>query len=413
MEWFERFKGRTHQWGKTPQEQLSNRIKDSFEALLKQGVSTVVSIDGITIPAVILSLSDSEITEEKFLLIEKGHEEICKVGAIVGWNGGQHLILNYFPSFAEDTLAPYYKFAFSRAVTTYSWQTPKGQVRTVPVVVKRMTDFLDDRVRQKLPMTQSGGTLAVVLPAIKAFKKEERLILNGRPYKVSGLDDFQPGIVYLFLEDDLLVSTDNLELGVANYVPVNSKFKLFFLGEPSVLSFAPGATVKLHPTLLEDGNAVPTIPSQFKWTTSNPNVVEIDSLTGEIRVKSTALTSETSTIAATLKENEVLTTSVTIEVEATPAIVEAYSLVGPDSIRMRQHGFYKLHYSKNGVDLPIEGDYEFVVSSGLEFVSLERGVEDVDVVKLTGVKPGNVILSVVKNGIEVASKAVSVRALWA
>lgn len=191
----------------------------------------------------------------------------------------------------------------------------------------------------------AGNHFMVKVPENKdtnAIKIGDRFILNQYAYRIIGVDNVtEVNIITFRVEFTLVTENDNKELGIADFYSNQIDYKISILNGESIEMLYPNGTLQLNVVLEENGISI-TNP-EFIYSSSNPDIIEVDSI-GLVTVVGIGI----ATIKVEYKE-----ASSIIEIRSIETLQDSYSIkLTPEikSIKVSKTALIKAITKKNGID---------------------------------------------------------------
>lgn len=335
------------------QEELLNEEIENFETYLYNSPNyyQINKYNGNTmIDCTIQDASFNNKTngDEKILCTRYGDNLI--VGDTIDWKTRQWIII----SKEENSIESHKTFIIRPCNYTLKWLNEQGKLISYPCITTNATMYsLGINTDTNAPNTVDGK-LSIVLPYNKdtsQIKRDKRFLFHNSAYKVTFPDltqidseNMTGTISFVLSECELNNTTDNLELGIADYYNA-PKYEIRIKEDD--ISISKDKTLQLNAIITKDGQVIDNSIEKLEliWLSSNPNVATIDS-NGLL----TAVISGNANITVKLKNNENVTDTILCNVRNVPVQNIEYLIQGDDSITWTVTKEYKAVKLVNGVE---------------------------------------------------------------
>lgn len=236
------------------------------------------------------------------------------------------------------------------------------------------------------------------------FVKEQRFIFDRSAWKLSSIDRLSDGLIYLVLQQDTYNSTtDNLELGVADYYGKVANYKVEILNR-DVTAFKVGETLRLN---VKVTNRDVPIEAVVTYSSSDESIATIDK-NGMI----TAIAKGSCVVGAEYKN-----VSDSIQLNVIEDVVNNYSaeITGDDFIKYNMIKTFTAIFRNNGTQ-QVDKSRFWITGLDGEVTMLATITEQNDTENTCKIKAGNkkgYILLHVENssGLSEISKKIEIKSL--
>ncbi|MCB2297042.1 hypothetical protein [Clostridium tagluense] len=218
----------------------------------------------------------------------------------------------------------------------------------VPTIIEVQTQGLDENQY----ITSAKGNIKLNVQDNLITKKityDNRILMMGSAWKITGFTTENKGICYFYLEKDEFNQYDNKELEIADFYKHQHTYKINILNIPtSNLTQTLNLTTITPPIQLEvqvtdEDNKILSNPI-LTFTSSNPNIISISN-TGLI----TPITSGNCTL--TVKFNDTIKI-INIIVESLPIVDNlSISILGESTTYMNMDEIYNVLVMNNGIEV--------------------------------------------------------------
>jgi len=369
------------------------RHSPSFEEVL-------LNNDEVKVPVQIVS--DAKIPTVKTILMEPGYT--IRAGQMVKRSNGETWLC-----LSDDPNDVYVSGKIERCNFDLKWINKEGQLQTFPSILyfNARSNFgtEEDKV-----MNLPAGRRQIVVSKnnqTHSIQRDTRFIIGNEAFKVIDTDYMSDdGLVNLSLQSDQInVTTDNIELGIADYNKL-TKYTLQIIND-NPLSISQHQSAKVNVKVTKNDNPVPQPEVVYESTTpeivqvdSNGNLAILQSGDAEIKVSAYGLTQ-------------------TLEIYVAPTSHYDYvaTIDGANEIYSNRQSEYVATFWNNGLQLSDESMFSLTSEDGsptlLAAITSQDSIKNTCIVKAnSNRKLGTVILHVKNaNGLSFGQKTIKVKSL--
>ena len=246
----------------------------------------------------------------------------------------------------------YQKWIAEKCNSNLKWIDENGAIRSYPCIFYFNTKS-NFGVEEKPIMVLPDGRRQVVVQNnehTRKLNRSKRFIFGGVAYKVIDFDTVSdPGLVNLSLEEDQIKSTDNLDLGIADYFSNISNYTIEIANGEN-LTVEVGSYVQINTFVRKDGIIV---NEELTYFSSDETIAIVDE-NGLVSFISEGQV----VITVSLKNNNNISNTIIFNVQSVVADNYSIALEGPDEIKYGQSKQYKATVYNNGVIVDKEVVFE-------------------------------------------------------
>lgn len=342
------------------QEELLNEEIENFETYLYNSpnyyeVNKYGYSDKMDCTIQDMSFNNKTNGDEKILCVRSN--EALNMGDTLEWNGKQWLIILE----EINTIQSHKTFIIRPCNYTLKWLNEQGKLISCPCITTNATMYsLGINTDTNAPNTVDGK-LSIILPYNKDtswIKRDKRFLFHNSAYKVTFPDLTQINSVnmtgtisFVLSECELNNTTDNLELGIADYYNA-PKYEIQI--KEDNISISKENTLQLNTIITKDGQVIDNSIDKLEliWESDNPTVASVDS-NGLV----TAIISGNANITVKLRDNENIKDTVLCNVRNVPVINTEYLIEGDSSITWTVAKEYKAIKLINGVEQSVAWNF--------------------------------------------------------
>lgn len=377
-----------------------NTFKE-FNSLSRVSLNSIVIVNEDTEIAAQI-VDDSDTKDQKAITVI---DFKLKNGDIIDWQNEKWI------NIVTDNMADIYsRGVLRRCNGSLKWVDPQGEIN------KRYFTFKSD------PSTNFGVSEGRILSIgnerrtllvscdddTRLFKRDQRFIFDSRAWKITAIDNISIKNISIvtFVEDQINIAKDNLELEIADYVDHISDYKIS-IGNGQSLAISIDQTLQLNVTVTNN-NTLVTTPT-LEYLISDPNILKVDE-TGFITPLQTGST------VVTVKYKNV---SASIEICITEVVSYTYSceIIGPEEVKVGRTQAYLVKFYRNGVEYLDESTFTITSDDDVSSTKLATlSIQDITANTCTLVAAstvGYVKLHVAgQSGLSTTSKIIKIKPLY-